>query len=62
MVNKAAKLAGGVGEIIPVGGLILKGISTMTSVILETIEVSGEHMSPPASAGQLKVITVSLSE
>ncbi|KAJ7814880.1 hypothetical protein B0H14DRAFT_3746799 [Mycena olivaceomarginata] len=38
MVNKAAKLAGGVGEIIPVGGLILKGISTMTSVILETIE------------------------
>ncbi|KAJ7240183.1 hypothetical protein C8J57DRAFT_1245404 [Mycena rebaudengoi] len=38
VVNKVAKLAGGVGEMIPVGGPMLKGISTTTSIIVETIE------------------------
>ncbi|KAJ6459001.1 hypothetical protein C8R45DRAFT_942422 [Mycena sanguinolenta] len=44
LVNKATKLAGGVGEVVPVAGSVLKGISEITSVILESIEVSRDHM------------------
>ncbi|KAJ7190034.1 hypothetical protein GGX14DRAFT_408347 [Mycena pura] len=38
MAGKAVEIAGGVGEMVPVGGSILKGISTTANVILQTIE------------------------
>lgn len=38
--NQVAQLTSGVGEIVPIAGSVLKGVSAAVSVLLEMVEVS----------------------
>ncbi|KAJ7218514.1 hypothetical protein GGX14DRAFT_695712 [Mycena pura] len=52
MANKAAGIAAGLGEMVPVGGPILKGISTTANVILQTIEARYQNDGDLQEIGQ----------